>query len=245
MPDNEDIVYDDATVEIAVEPEDPIEPVEVPEPEPEERVISERERVYRFLAENPDELDRMRNLSGDRQQPTQAVQPANSDPRPDHRDFSSWEEYHDAKDAWMDREMERRISAAVAPINQAVAPMAAAPKVKSIASQLATRNGLDENGKAYIEQALSQVPPQQLDHLTAQDAEFLVNAAYGAQARQTPKPTGRVEPVAGVGPVRVQLNTAVVSPSEWQAYLDMRTSMGLPTSGKAFLAEMRKDGYIK
>lgn len=239
MPDNEDIVYDDATVEIAVEPEDPIEPVEVPEPEPEERVISERERVYRFLAENPDELDRMRNLSGDRPQPV-AHAPV-SDDEPNEDDYDTWGAYSRALTQWQTRQFDAKI----AQLQQTVAPMAAAPKVKNIAAQLATRNGLDENGKAYIEQALSQVPPQQLDHLTAQDAEFLVNAAYGAQARQTPKPTGRVEPVAGVGPVRVQLNTAVVSPSEWQAYLDMRTSMGLPTSGKAFLAEMRKDGYIK
>lgn len=241
MPDNEELVFDEAVVEIDVEAEEPETPVEVPEPEPTPAGIS-REDAYRFLADNPDEIERLKHLWGG--QPSQPSQPSPAgagDPEPNEDDYDSWGAYSRALTQWQTRQFDAKL----AQIQQTVAPMAAAPKVKNIAAQLATRNGLDETGKAYIEQALSQVPPHQLDSLTAQDAEFLVNAAYGVQARSAAKPTGRVEPVAGVGPVRVQLNTDRVTPSEWEAYLDIRKSLGKPTSGKEFIAEMRKEGYIK
>lgn len=235
--------------DIFVEVDEPVDenpPAEEAPPEPEPPRGVSREDVYRFLADNPEEADHLKRLVA----PQPVAQPAaagNDDPRPDHREYSTYEEYFDALNAWNDREIDRRIAAQVSPLQNAVAPVVAAPIIQNATERISQRFGVPEEGKAYMAQMLQSVPTHQLQNMTEEDAKLLAYAAKGyAQdvQQQAPKPVGRVEPVAGIGPARYQLSENV-SQGEWNAYLDLRRSLGKPTSGREFIAEMKKEGYLK
>lgn len=234
-------------VEAPVEAEVPVEEVAVEvEPEPVAYVAAvrnARDAAYQYLRDNPDELKDLARVA----QRMTAQEPETLK-APDPDDFTTWEDYFRANNEYTQKAINAAVSEAVGGIAKQYEPIVGTQAVTMAVDQIASKFGVPEEAKGFIAENLRGLSPQIIAGLDDGARRILALAAKGEALERGAMPTGRTngknipaaEPVAGIGPVSVQLAEGVTR-GELDAYLKMTGK----TMNRETVAELRKDGYLK
>jgi hypothetical protein len=228
--------------ETETQPEAVAEP---PAPEPAAPTLT-REQMYRFLAENPEEADTFRRVLGGRDEPRLAQpQPVDDDIKPPNpADYDNYDDQITAYTQYLERKFERRLEQSIAQVQGRYDPVVSQPIVSQSVNALAGEFGLSDDETKYASEVMSQLPVDAVRAgLSREQKELIAYAAKGRAMASRPQPTGHVEPVAGVGPVRYTVNTDRCTAGEWTAYVDMMRSIG--RSEKEIVADAKQAGYLK
>lgn len=234
-------------VEAPVETEVPVEEVAVEvEPEPVAEAAATpnaRDVAYQYLRDNPEEMQSLARVA---QRMTQQEPEALKAPDPD--DFGTWEEYFRANNEYTQKAINAAVSEAVGGITRQYEPIVGTQAVTMAVDQIASKFGVPEEAKGFIAENLRGLSPQVIAGLDDGARRILALAAKGEALERGAMPTGRTngknipaaEPVAGIGPVQVQLADGVTK-GELDAYLKMTGK----TMNRDTVAALRKDGYLK
>lgn len=242
MEDQEEVIILEAPVVEETTDALPVaeeEPVAAPVAAP----YDPREVAYQYLRDNPDEL---RDLGRVAQRMTAQEPEALKPPNPD--DFGTWEDYFAANNDYTQKLIDQAVNTAVGSITKQYEPIVGTQAVTMAVDQIAAKFQVPDEAKSFIAENLRGLSPQVIAGLDDGARRILALAAKGEALERGAMPTGRsngktlpaAEPVAGVGPVSVQLAEGV-SRGEVDAYLKM-TGKRLD---RATVADLRKEGYLK
>lgn len=204
---------------------------------------SEREEAYRFFRDNPEELEALVNVaqraySGEAEPRHEGVSgQQDADPKPTLEDCG-WdhETYTDQLTDW-------KLRQTVGALRSEYTPVVQAQSAAMAAQHFGDEIGVDDVGREFLKEQFTMLPPQVLGSLSPEAKRVFALAAKGFAAESQGHTNGRVmhaEPVAGVGPMRVQLADGVRQ-GELNAYLSI-TGKSL---NKETVKELRAAGYLK
>lgn len=211
-------------------PEIPVQ--ETPEVDP-------RLAAYQYFQAHPDEHQALVRAGQAMYQPQGMQEPKK--PNPD--DYATYEEYFKAKDEYDEWRLEQRVAA----LQNTYDPVVQSQAVQTVSQTLMTKYGVPEEGKQFLSNILAQAGPGMLQNLANDpiSSEILGRAARDwAREKQKAPTNGRVhhaEPVAGVGPTRVQLAPGTTE-GDLQVYLTMT---GQDIRDPKVQAKCREHGYIQ
>lgn len=255
MNEDQEVIIVEAPVETEV-PEIEEEAVEVAEPVADAaQAPNARDAAYQYLRDNPDELrDLARVAQRMTAQEVQQQRLVRPEP-PDEADYPTWEQYHAAVKTYQvqmadytDRAIEAAVTQATSKLASQYDPIVEDQAVTKAVGQIASKFGVPEEAKGFIAENLRGLSPQIIAGLDDGARRILALAAKGEALERGAMPTGRTngknipaaEPVAGIGPVSVQLAEGVTR-GELDAYLKMTGK----TMNRDTVAALRKDGYLK
>ena len=243
MNEDQEVIIVEAPVETEA-PDIEEVAVEVAEPVAEAAAVpNARDAAYQYLRDNPDEL---RDLARVAQRMT--AQEPETLKAPDPDDFTTWEDYFRADRIYQQQYTAQEVARAEQRIQQQYEPIVGTQAVTMAVDQIASKFGVPEEAKGFIAENLRGLSPQIIAGLDDGARRILALAAKGEALERGAMPTGRTngknipaaEPVAGIGPVSVQLADGVTK-GELDAYLKMTGK----TMNRDTVAALRKDGYLK
>lgn len=252
MNEDQEVIIVEAPAEVEAPVEETVVEVEAaPVAEP----PNPRDVAYQYLRDNPEEMQSLarvaRRMTAQETQQQRLVKPV----PPDEADFATWEQYHAAVKTYqveMADYTDRAIESAVAQVASKLAsqydPIIGDQAVTKAVNQIASKFGVPEEARGFLADNLQGLGPDVIAGLDDDVRRILALAAKGEALERGALSTGRsngknipaAEPVAGIGPVQVQLADGVTK-GELDAYLKMTGK----TMNRDTVAALRKDGYLK
>lgn len=238
MTDEETYILED--VEGLQDEQTPEEEEERAQPTQAPQAVDPRAAAYEYFRNNPAEYQSMLKAA----QVVESTREQRPNLPPDPDEFGTYEEYFKAQNQYLSRreaEIEARLEAKLSGIGT----MVAAPVTDRVIDSMMKSHSLPEEARSFLQEELAGIPPDTLVGLDSRATGLLARAArdYANEQKAKLGSNGRVrhaEPVAGVGPTKLQLADGVTH-DDLNAYLAL-TGKQLD---KATVAELRKGGYVK